>query len=43
VPYVVAAWVVGRGERKNVCGTALFAIDGRLLALARSLWIEVGT
>jgi hypothetical protein len=41
-PYVVAAWVVGRGERKNVCGTALFAIDGRLLALARSLWIEVG-
>ncbi|HSD54980.1 MAG TPA: hypothetical protein VLC47_12485 [Burkholderiales bacterium] len=41
VPHVVTAWVVGRGERKNVCGTALFGADARLLALARSLWIDL--
>jgi hypothetical protein len=40
-PCIVAAWVVQRGGRKNVCATALFGTNGRLCALARSLWIDV--
>jgi hypothetical protein len=36
---VVAAWPVGEDGRKLFAGTALFAGDGELLALARQVWI----
>lgn len=37
---VVAAWPLGEDGRKLYAGTALFAPDGALLALARQTWIE---
>jgi hypothetical protein len=37
---VVAAWPLGEDGRKLFAGTALFAEDGELLALARQVWIE---
>jgi hypothetical protein len=37
---VVAAWPLGEDGRKLYAGTALFAADGELLALARQTWIE---
>jgi hypothetical protein len=37
---VVAAWPLGEDGRKLYAGTALFALDGSLLALARQVWIE---
>ena len=36
---VVTAWPVGEDGRKLHAGTALFADDGELLALARQVWI----
>ena len=36
---VVAAWPLGEEGRKLFAGTALFAEDGELLALARQVWI----
>jgi hypothetical protein len=36
---VVAAWPLGEDGRKLVAGTALYAEDGELLALARQTWI----
>ena len=36
---VVAAWPLGEDGRKLHAGTALFAEDGELLALARQTWI----
>jgi hypothetical protein len=39
-PLVVSAWVIERGERKHVTGTALFTVEGRLLAVGRALWVE---
>ena len=36
---VVAAWPLGEDGRKLFAGTALFAEDGELLALARQTWI----
>ena len=39
-PLVVSAWVIERGERKHITGTALFTAEGRLLAVGRALWIE---
>lgn len=38
--YVVAAWPVERGERKHKSGTAIYAGDGRVLAVGGALWIE---
>ena len=38
-PCVVASWPLGEGGRKLFAGTALFAEDGKLLALARQIWI----
>jgi hypothetical protein len=38
--YVVAAWPIERGERKHRSGTAIYAPDGRVLALGEALWIE---
>jgi hypothetical protein len=35
----VAAWPLGEDGRKLYAGTALFAADGDLLALARQVWI----
>jgi hypothetical protein len=37
---VVAAWPLGEEGRKLFAGTALFAADGELLALAKQVWIE---
>jgi hypothetical protein len=37
---VIAAWPLGEEGRKLYAGTALFAEDGELLALARQIWIE---
>jgi hypothetical protein len=37
---VVAAWPLGEEGRKLFAGTALFAEDGELLAVARQIWIE---
>jgi len=37
---VVAAWPLGEDGRKLFAGTALFAEDGELLALAEQTWIE---
>ena len=39
-PLVVSAWVIERGERKHISGTALFTAGGKLLAVGRTLWIE---
>jgi hypothetical protein len=39
-PHVVAAWVIERGERRHVSGTAVFTAQGKLLALGRALWVE---
>jgi len=39
-PCVVAAWPLGEDGRKLFAGTALLAVDGELLALARQTWIE---
>jgi hypothetical protein len=36
---VVASWPLGEDGRKLFAGTALFADDGELLALARQVWI----
>lgn len=38
-PCVVTAWPVAEDGRKLFAGTALFAEDGELLALARQVWI----
>jgi hypothetical protein len=38
-PCVVASWPLGEDGRKLYAGTALFAEDGELLALARQTWI----
>jgi hypothetical protein len=37
---VVTSWPLGVDGRKLFAGTALFAEDGELLALARQVWIE---
>jgi hypothetical protein len=36
---VVVSWPLGEDGRKLFAGTALFAEDGELLALARQTWI----
>ena len=42
-PYVIAGWPLEREGRKHYAGTAIFDIDGTLLAQAHAVWIEVGT
>jgi hypothetical protein len=37
---VVASWPLGADGRKLYAGTALFAQDGELLAVARQTWIQ---
>ena len=37
---VVASWPLGEDGRKLFAGTALFAEDGELLAVARQVWIQ---
>jgi hypothetical protein len=37
---VAAAWPLGEDGRKLFAGTALFAADGELLAVAKQVWIE---
>jgi hypothetical protein len=38
-PAVAASWPLGEDGRKLYAGTALFAADGELLALAKQVWI----
>jgi hypothetical protein len=38
-PCAVASWPLGEDGRKLYAGTALFAEDGELLALAKQVWI----
>jgi hypothetical protein len=40
---VVTAWPLEEDGRKLIAGTALFASDGELLALARQIWITPRT
>lgn len=38
---VVTGWPLGVEGRKRLAGSAVYAEDGRLVALARAVWIEV--
>ena len=40
---VVTSWPLGEDGRKLYAGTALFAVDGELLAVARQTWIAPRT
>lgn len=40
-PCVVAGWPLGVAGRKRLAGSAVYAADGRVVALARAVWIEV--
>ncbi|MFO0691276.1 MAG: hypothetical protein U0900_21435 [Myxococcota bacterium] len=40
-PCVLTAWSLGGEGRRRHAGTALFDRDGRLLAKARAVWVEV--
>lgn len=42
-PCAVASWPLGEDGRKLFAGTALFAEDGELLALAKQVWIAPKT
>ena len=38
--YVVVGWPIGRNGRKYTAGSAIYAPDGKPVAVAESLWIE---
>lgn len=38
--YIIAGWPMGSEGRKHYAGTAVYAADGTVLALARAIWIE---
>ena len=38
---VVIGWPLGIEGRKRLAGSAVFALEGRLVAIARAVWIEV--
>lgn len=40
-PHIVAGWSLGQEGRKHLAGTAVYTEDGRVLASARAVWIEV--
>ena len=40
---IVIAWPLGEDGRKLYAGTALFAAEGELLAIARQTWIQPRT
>jgi hypothetical protein len=40
-PLVVAAWPVGSDGRKHTARSVLYGADGRVLATAQCLWIEL--
>lgn len=40
-PHIVAGWALGQDGRKHFAGSAVYAEDGRVLASARAVWIEV--
>jgi hypothetical protein len=42
-PHVVAGWRIGEDGRKRYAGSALYAEDGHVLAVARSTWIVPAT
>lgn len=39
--YVVCAWPIGAEGKKYFAGTAIYSVDGELLARARATWIEI--
>lgn len=41
VPCTVLGWSLGAEGRKRLAGTAIYAPNNRLIALARAVWIEV--
>ncbi|MBX5442621.1 MAG: hypothetical protein IRZ32_13980, partial [Solirubrobacteraceae bacterium] len=41
VEHVVQAWTLGRERRKLFSASALHDADGRVLAVARAVWIEM--
>lgn len=40
-PTVVTSWPIARKGRRRTAGTAIHTADGKLVALARAVWIEV--
>lgn len=40
-PVVVSSWSIGSAGRRHTAGSAIHDADGRLVAIARSTWIEV--
>jgi len=38
---IVLGWPLGSDGRKRLSGTAVYAADGRLIAVAQAVWIEV--
>jgi hypothetical protein len=42
-PIVVAAWSKGQDRRKHCAGSALFNLDGDLLAFSEQTWIEIAS
>jgi hypothetical protein len=40
-PCVVLGWPLGVDGRKHLAGSAVYAPGGRLVAIARAVWIEV--
>jgi hypothetical protein len=40
-PCIVIAWPLGDEGRRRHAGTAIFRADGRLVAVARAIWVEV--
>lgn len=39
--YVAVGWPIDRDGRKHHTGSAIFSLDGKLLARARAVWIEL--
>lgn len=39
-PHIVIGWEIGHEGRKHEGGSAIFTIEGELLAYAAGLWIE---
>ena len=40
--YVVMGWAQGREGRKSFCGTAVYDAEGKVCAVARATWIQIG-
>ena len=40
--YVVMGWAQGREGRKSFCGTAIYDAEGKVCAVAKATWIQIG-